>query len=98
MKIIITDCLVATPIRNLNVLLAFKSHLGLLYVINCRRRDIIFGPATCYGLDGQAVRFRVPVGAKFSLLHVAQTDSEVHSDSYPVGTERDFPEVKAAGA
>jgi hypothetical protein len=34
---------------------------------------------------------RVPVGQEFSLLHVVQTSSEVHSASYTIGTGGLFP-------
>jgi hypothetical protein len=56
------------------------------------------GIATGYGLDDQGVRVRVPVGEKFLLLHVVQTDSGVHPTSYPMTTGGSFPGGKAAGA
>jgi hypothetical protein len=37
-------------------------------------------------------------GKKFSLLHVVQTDSGVHSTSYQMGTEGFFSGGRAAGA
>jgi hypothetical protein len=36
-------------------------------------------------------------GQEFSLLHVVQTGSGVHSDSYPMGTGGSFPGVKRSG-
>jgi hypothetical protein len=44
------------------------------------------GIATGYGLDDRGVGVQVPVGKKFSLLHIVQTSSGVHPTSYPKGT------------
>jgi hypothetical protein len=44
-----------------------------------------------FWLDGRGVGVRVPVGAKFSLLHAVQTGSGVHLISYPMGTGGPFP-------
>jgi hypothetical protein len=54
--------------------------------------------ATGYGLDGLVVRVQVPVGERFSPLHVVQTGSGAHPASYPMGTGCSFPGDKAAGA
>jgi hypothetical protein len=48
-------------------------------------RDSAVGIATCYGLDNQGVKVRVPVGEEFLLLHVVQTGSEAKPASYPMG-------------
>jgi hypothetical protein len=61
--------------------------LNTLYFVS---RDSAFDIATSYGLDDQGVGVRVPVGKKFSLLHIIQTGSGVHPTSYPMGTG-DFP-------
>jgi hypothetical protein len=49
-------------------------------------RDSLFGIATDYGLDDQGVGVRVLRGHEFSLLHVVQTSSAVHTTFYPMGT------------
>jgi hypothetical protein len=54
--------------------------------------------ATGYGFYDRGVRGRVPVEARFYLLHSVQTGSGAHSHSYPMGTGGSFLEVKAAGA
>jgi hypothetical protein len=41
-------------------------------------RDSAVGIATGYGLDGPEVGVRVPVGDRFSPLHIVQT-------AYPIG-------------
>jgi hypothetical protein len=41
-------------------------------------RDSVVSIATSYGLDKRGVGVRVPVGLRFSLLHVVQTGSGVH--------------------
>jgi hypothetical protein len=51
------------------------------------------GMATGYGLDDREVGVRVPVGARFSLLHLVHTGSGVD----PMGTRGSFPGGKAAG-
>jgi hypothetical protein len=51
-----------------------------------------------YGLYDQGVGVRVPVGVKFSLLHVVQTDSGAHPASYPMGNGVSVSGVKTAGA
>jgi hypothetical protein len=61
-------------------------------------RDSVVGIATGYGLDDRGVGVRVPVGSKFSLLHVVQTGSGDHPSSYPMRTGGSFPGVTAAGA
>jgi hypothetical protein len=61
-------------------------------------RDSAVGIATSYWLDDQRVGVRVRWGQEFSLLHVVQIDSGVHTTSYPRGTGGSFPGVKAAGA
>jgi hypothetical protein len=38
----------------------------------------VVGIATGYGLDGQGVGVRVPVGARFPPLHVLQSGSGAH--------------------
>jgi hypothetical protein len=60
-------------------------------------RDSV-GIATGYVLDGRGVGVRVPVGARFSPLHVVQTDYGAHPASYLIGTEGSFPVCKAAEA
>jgi hypothetical protein len=44
-------------------------------------RDSSVGIATSYELDDRGVGVRVPVGSR-----IAQTGSEVHLTSYPMGT------------
>jgi hypothetical protein len=61
-------------------------------------RDSVVGIATGYGLDGRGVGVRVPVRSRIFLLHVVQTDSEIHPTSYLLGTGGAFPGAKAAGA
>jgi hypothetical protein len=57
--------------------------------------DIVTG----YGLDDREVGVRVPVGSRILfLLHVVQTGSGAHSDSYPMGTGGPFHDGKAVGA
>jgi hypothetical protein len=53
------------------------------------------GIATGYGLNDRGVGIRVPVGC--SLLHVVQTGSRAHPNSYPKGTGGSFPGVKQPG-
>jgi hypothetical protein len=43
------------------------------------------------------VRFRVPEGSEFSLLHVVQTVSGAHHISFSMGTGDSFPEVNRRG-
>jgi hypothetical protein len=61
-------------------------------------RDNVVGKATGYGLDDRGVEVRVPLGSKFSLLHVVQTGTGAYPASYPMGTGGSFPRSKAAGA
>jgi hypothetical protein len=61
-------------------------------------RDSAIGIATGYGLDGRGVGVRVPVGARFSPLHVDHTGSGAHPASYPIGTWGSSPGGKAAQA
>jgi hypothetical protein len=56
------------------------------------------GIANGYGLEDGKVGFRVPVGQEFSLLHVVQTGSGVHSTSYTMGTRGSFLGGKVVGA
>jgi hypothetical protein len=56
------------------------------------------GIATGYGLDGRGVGFRVPVGQRFSPLHIVDASSGAHPASYPMGAGGSFPGVKAVGA
>jgi hypothetical protein len=56
------------------------------------------GIATGYGLDGRGVGVRVPVGTRFSPLHIVQTGSGAHLASYPMGTVGSFPGWKVAEA
>jgi hypothetical protein len=63
-----------------------------------KRRGSAVGVVTGYGLDGRGVGVRVPVGVRFSPLHVVQTGSGAHPASYPMGTGGSFPRGKAAGA
>jgi hypothetical protein len=62
-----------------------------------RGRDSAVGMATGYGLDGRGAGVGVPVGVRFSSLHVVQTGSEAHPASYSMGTGGSFPGRKAAG-
>jgi hypothetical protein len=49
-----------------------------------------------YGLDGQAIEVRSPVGAKDSSSSICvQTGSEAHPGSCPMGTGGSFPGGKA---
>jgi hypothetical protein len=61
-------------------------------------RDSAVGKATGYVLDDGGVGVRVPVGSRFSLLHVVQTGSGAHPASYPMGTRGSFLGGKAAEA
>jgi hypothetical protein len=64
----------------------------------CGSRDSSVGIATGYGLDDQGgAGVRVPVGEKFSLLHIVQTGSGVHPTSYKMGTVGTFPGLKRQG-
>jgi hypothetical protein len=47
--------------------------------------------ATGYELEDRNVGVRLPVGSRFSLLHVVQTGSGAHPASYPRGTGGLFP-------
>jgi hypothetical protein len=62
-----------------------------------RSQDSSVGIATGYGLYDRGAGVRVPVGEKFSFLHVVQTGSGVHPTSYPTGTGGSFLGGKAAG-
>jgi hypothetical protein len=57
----------------------------------------IVGIVTGYRLDDQGVG-GVPLGSRFSFLHVVQTSSGVHPTSYPMGTGGSFHGDKAAWA
>jgi hypothetical protein len=64
-----------------------------------RSRDSSVGIATGYGLDnqgggGSSSPSRIK---KFSLLHIVQTGSGVHSTSYKMDTGGSFPGVKRQG-
>jgi hypothetical protein len=59
---------------------------------------MLVGIAAGYGLNDRGVGVRVPMGEKFSLLHVVQTATGVHPTSYTIGTGGSFPGGKAAGA
>jgi hypothetical protein len=61
-------------------------------------RDSVVGKAAGYGLDDRGVVVRVPVGSRFSLLHVVQTGIGIHPAFYPMGTEGYFPGGKTTGA
>jgi hypothetical protein len=50
------------------------------------------------GLQGWKAPVRFPAVQVSSLLQSIQTDSGAHPDSYPMGTEHDFPGGRAAGA
>jgi hypothetical protein len=52
--------------------------------------------ATGWTVEGS--EFESRWGKEFSLLHVVQTGSGVHSTSYPMGTWGSSPGGKAAGA
>jgi hypothetical protein len=54
--------------------------------------------ATAYGLDGRGIGVRVPVEAKFFLLHVVQTGSGAPPSLISIGYWGLFPGGKAAGA
>jgi hypothetical protein len=69
-----------------------------LYVSFNDSRDSAVGIGTEYGLDGRRVGVRIPVEARFFLLHVVHTGSGAHPDSYPMGTGGSFSGGKAAGA
>jgi hypothetical protein len=59
--------------------------------------DSAVGIATGYGLDGQGIGARVPVGARFSPLTVVQTSCRAHPGSYRMGTVASFPGDKTTG-
>jgi hypothetical protein len=59
--------------------------------------DSAVGNATGYGLEGQGVGVRFPMGQEFSLLHFVQTGSRAHPASYPMGTGGSFLVGKGAG-
>jgi hypothetical protein len=65
---------------------------------HCRSLDSVVDIETGYGLDGRGFGVLVPVGLKFSVLHVAQTDSGPHPAYSPMGTWNSFPRGKAAEA
>jgi hypothetical protein len=46
----------------------------------------------------EGLEFKSQWGQEFSVLHVIQTGSGVHPDSYPMGIGVSFPGGKAAGA
>jgi hypothetical protein len=48
-----------------------------------------------YELDDRVIEVRSPIGADFSSSPCAQTGSEAHSASYPMGTGDPFPGGKA---
>jgi hypothetical protein len=50
-----------------------------------------------YGLDGQGVGVRVPVGEDYSPTYVVQIPSGAHPVSYPMDIGRSFPGVKRPG-
>jgi hypothetical protein len=60
--------------------------------------DSAVGIAIGYWLDGRGVGVRVPLGVRYSLLHVVQTGSGAHLASYSICTGSSFPRNKAAGA
>jgi hypothetical protein len=60
-------------------------------------RDIVDGITTCYSLDDRGVGVRVPVGKKFSLLHIVQTVPGVYPTPYKMGNGASFLGGKAAG-
>jgi hypothetical protein len=83
--------------------------LGLCYIryfvvcFNCAyfcfmSRDSVVSIATGYGLDDRGVGVWVPVGSRFSLLHVVHTGSGVNPTSYPMGYGGSFPGGEAAEA
>jgi hypothetical protein len=74
----------------------FKIWLKNYELLTSLSRDSSVGIATGYGLDYGEVG-RVPLGSRFSLLHVVETDSGAHPSSYPVGTWALYPEVKGQG-
>jgi hypothetical protein len=57
-------------------------------------RDSAVGIATGYTIEGSEFESRESL--EFSLLHVAQTGSGVHSTSYTMGTGCSFPGCKVA--
>jgi hypothetical protein len=61
-------------------------------------RDSAVGIATGYGLDDGWVGVRVPVGSRFSPLHMVHNSSGAHPASYPMCTLGSFPTGRAAGA
>jgi hypothetical protein len=60
-------------------------------------RDNSVSIATGYGLEDGGLEVRVPVGQKFSFVHVAQTGSGVHPPFYTMGTGDLSPGVKRSG-
>jgi hypothetical protein len=56
-----------------------------------KSRDSAVGTAGAYGLDDGGVGFRVPVGLKFSLLHLVETGSGVYTTFYLMGNGGFFP-------
>jgi hypothetical protein len=68
-----------------------------LAISNQSDQESAVGVATGYGLDGRGIGGRVPVGVKFSSLHVIQTGSGAHSASNPMGTGGSFHGVKRPG-
>jgi hypothetical protein len=57
----------------------------------------IFIPVILFNRSRDSV-VGIPIGSKFSLLHIVQTDSGSHPASYPMGTGGSFPGGKEAGA
>jgi hypothetical protein len=95
-----TDYAVLYPKRyNSSGILPFYVYVYKVWnSMKCMSRESAVGIATGYGLDGGGVGVRVPLGARFSPLHVAQTDCGAHPASYPIHTGGSFPGGKAAGA
>jgi hypothetical protein len=55
-----------------------------------RSRDSSVAIATGYGMKDGGVGVRVPIRQEFSLLHVVQTGSGVHTTYYTMGTRDSF--------
>jgi hypothetical protein len=68
----------------------------MLYIYIGSRGSVV-GIATAHGLVDRGIRALVSVGQEFLLLHIVNTDFEVHSSSYSMGTGTLSKGVKRQG-
>jgi hypothetical protein len=58
-----------------------------LYTVNSKSLGSVVGIATGYGLADRGAGVRASVGKTFSILHIIQTGSGVHTTFYRMGTD-----------